>query len=79
MLMEKKVLDYVLVPSGLFVLVTYHLWLLYRILKHPNRTVIGINAVNRRFWVRAMMEVNSSPFTMDSNLCCGFSICYMHA
>ncbi|XP_059434216.1 uncharacterized protein LOC132167307 [Corylus avellana] len=56
MLMEKKVLDYVLVPSGLFVMVTYHLWLLYRILKHPNRTVIGINAVNRRFWVRAMME-----------------------
>lgn len=77
--MEKKVLDYVLVPSGLFVMVTYHLWLLYRILKHPNRTVIGINAVNRRFWVRAMMEVNSSPFTMDSNVCCGVPICYMHA
>ncbi|KAK9994945.1 hypothetical protein SO802_024648 [Lithocarpus litseifolius] len=54
--MEKSVLDYVLVPSGLVVMVSYHIWLLYRILKHPNNTIIGINAVNRRFWVRAMME-----------------------
>lgn len=60
--MEKKVLDYVLVPSGLFVMVAYHIWLLYQILKHPNRTVIGINAVIRRFWVRAMMEVNFFSF-----------------
>ena len=56
-IMEKSVLDYVLVPSGLVVMVSYHIWLLYRILKHPNNTIIGINAVNRRFWVRAMMEV----------------------
>uniref|UniRef100_A0A7N2MGW9 DUF599 domain-containing protein n=1 Tax=Quercus lobata TaxID=97700 RepID=A0A7N2MGW9_QUELO len=54
--MEKSVLDYVLVPAGLVVMVSYHIWLLYRILKHPNNTIIGINAINRRFWVRAMME-----------------------
>lgn len=58
--MEKRILDYVLVPSGLVVMVSYHVWLLYRILKHPNNTIIGINAVNRRFWVRAMMEVRTS-------------------
>ncbi|OMO95144.1 hypothetical protein CCACVL1_05548 [Corchorus capsularis] len=37
-------------------MVAYHLWLLYRIVKHPTKTVIGVNAMNRRFWVRAMME-----------------------
>ncbi|XP_019200543.1 PREDICTED: uncharacterized protein LOC109194109 [Ipomoea nil] len=54
--MEKRVLDYVLVPSGLLVMVSYHLWLLWQIRNNPNRTVIGVNAINRRFWVRAMME-----------------------
>ncbi|KAI4306599.1 hypothetical protein L6164_029860 [Bauhinia variegata] len=54
--MEKKVLDYVLVPSGLLIMVAYHLWLLRRIVKHPTKTVVGVNAINRRFWVQAMME-----------------------
>ncbi|KAK9292673.1 hypothetical protein L1049_020651 [Liquidambar formosana] len=49
-------LDYVLVPAGLMIMVSYHMWLLHRILKHPTMTVIGVNAINRRFWVRAMME-----------------------
>ncbi|KAL4594591.1 hypothetical protein ACB092_12G029900 [Castanea dentata] len=54
--MEKKVLDFIFVPSGLVVMLSYHMWLLYRIVKHPNKTVIGINTFNRRFWVQAMME-----------------------
>ncbi|KAK7838044.1 hypothetical protein CFP56_020338 [Quercus suber] len=54
--MEKKALDYILVPLGLLAMVAYHLWLLYRIMNYPNKTVIGINTVHRRFWVRAMME-----------------------
>ncbi|KAJ8760791.1 hypothetical protein K2173_021829 [Erythroxylum novogranatense] len=54
--MERRILDYTLVPVGMIMMVTYHLWLLYRIIKHPSKTVIGVNAVNRRFWVRAMME-----------------------
>ncbi|CAN4085594.1 unnamed protein product [Withania somnifera] len=54
--MDKQVLDYVLVPVGLLFMVAYHLWLLHRILKHPSHTVIGINSINRQFWVRAMME-----------------------
>ncbi|KAI8009183.1 hypothetical protein LOK49_LG07G00077 [Camellia lanceoleosa] len=54
--MEKQVVDYMLVPTGLLIMVAYHVWLFYQVIKHPSRTVIGINAINRRFWVRAMME-----------------------
>ncbi|KAK0592523.1 hypothetical protein LWI29_020656 [Acer saccharum] len=57
--MLKQLLDYTLVPSGLLLMVAYHLWLLHRIVKHPTKTVIGVNAINRRFWVRAMMEDTS--------------------
>uniref|UniRef100_A0A804RG97 DUF599 family protein n=1 Tax=Zea mays TaxID=4577 RepID=A0A804RG97_MAIZE len=49
-------LDYVLVPLGLAVMVGYHVWLLLRIRSRPETTVIGINAVNRRIWVRHIME-----------------------
>ncbi|KAL3570432.1 hypothetical protein D5086_027681 [Populus alba] len=56
--MGRTILDYTLVPLGLVTMVAYHTWLLYRIMKHPTKTVIGINAINRRFWVRAMMEVD---------------------
>ncbi|GMN44263.1 hypothetical protein TIFTF001_013452 [Ficus carica] len=48
-----------LVPLGLVAMVAYHIWLFYRIVKHPTKTVIGVNAINRRFWVRAMMEDTS--------------------
>ncbi|KAJ9691752.1 hypothetical protein PVL29_013825 [Vitis rotundifolia] len=54
--MEKQILDYTLVPAGLLLMLTYHFWLLFRILNHPNKTVIGVNSLNRRFWVSAMME-----------------------
>ncbi|KAL3521732.1 hypothetical protein ACH5RR_019881 [Cinchona calisaya] len=54
--MEEKVLDYVLVPFGLAGMMAYHVWLVLQIVKRPTTTVIGINAINRRFWVRAMME-----------------------
>ncbi|RZS16505.1 hypothetical protein BHM03_00048504 [Ensete ventricosum] len=60
--MEKQDLDFVLVPLGLLSMVAYHLWLLYRIARHPTTTVIGINAINRRIWVRTMMEVSTSLF-----------------
>ncbi|XP_062196303.1 uncharacterized protein LOC133899330 [Phragmites australis] len=52
-------LDLVLVPLGLAVMVVYHLWLLFRIRRHPETTVIGINAINRRIWVRHIMEESS--------------------
>jgi len=52
-------LDFVLVPVGLTVMLGYHLWLLRRIRRHPETTVIGINAINRRIWVRHIMEESS--------------------
>lgn len=54
--MELVMLDFLLVPTGLGVLMAYHLWLLRRIIKQPTNTVIGINSINRRVWVHAMME-----------------------
>ncbi|KAE9605975.1 hypothetical protein Lal_00025559 [Lupinus albus] len=54
--MEKKVLDLILVPTGLLLMFAYHFWLLLRVVKHPTKTVIGVNAIHRRCWVQAMME-----------------------
>ncbi|XP_047158549.1 uncharacterized protein LOC124829128 [Vigna umbellata] len=54
--MEKKDLDFILVPGGLLMMSVYHFWLFYRVMKHPTKTVIGVNAINRRIWVQAMME-----------------------
>ncbi|KAF4347425.1 hypothetical protein G4B88_029897 [Cannabis sativa] len=54
--MEKKAIDYMLVPLGLFAMVTYHAWLLYRVIYHPTKTIIGVNAIHRHSWTRAMME-----------------------
>ncbi|XP_062192270.1 uncharacterized protein LOC133895779 isoform X2 [Phragmites australis] len=52
-------LDYLLVPLGLAVMLGYHLWLLLRIRRRPETTVVGINAINRRIWVRFIMESSS--------------------
>ncbi|XP_073012415.1 uncharacterized protein [Typha latifolia] len=54
--MKKEDLDFVLVPLGLTIMVAYHVWLVYRVLRHPTKTVIGINAINRRIWVENIME-----------------------
>ncbi|KAL3524501.1 hypothetical protein ACH5RR_017335 [Cinchona calisaya] len=54
--MEEKVVEYVLVAVGLGGMVAYHVWLLLQIVKRPTTTVIGINAINRRLWVHAMMQ-----------------------
>ncbi|WCJ33063.1 hypothetical protein M5689_014447 [Euphorbia peplus] len=57
--MDKRFLDYTLVPSGLVILLSYHIWLFLRIIYTPYKTVIGVNALTRGFWVRAMMEDSS--------------------
>ncbi|KAL6181483.1 hypothetical protein ACLB2K_048138 [Fragaria x ananassa] len=54
--MEQEDLDYVLVPLGLCVLGTYHVWLLITVLRHPIRTVIGLNSQSRHQWVLSMMS-----------------------
>lgn len=60
--MKKEELDYVLVPLGLAVMAGYHAWLLLRVRRHPATTVIGVNAINRRIWVRHIMEVGRIHF-----------------
>lgn len=52
-------LEQILVPLGGLSLVAYHLWFLYQLIKHPTKTVMGINAVNRRMWVETIMEDQS--------------------
>ncbi|CAM8989931.1 unnamed protein product [Rhodiola kirilowii] len=54
--MKESVMDFIMVPCGLLIMTAYHLWLLHRIIHHPSDTVVGLNAINRRFWIRAMME-----------------------
>ncbi|KAK8686710.1 hypothetical protein V6N13_125730 [Hibiscus sabdariffa] len=54
--MEEDKLDYLLVPLGLLLLAIYHVWLLFTIIKHPTKTVVGLNAQSRHQWVFSMMS-----------------------
>ncbi|KAL7087611.1 hypothetical protein ACP275_13G077500 [Erythranthe tilingii] len=54
---EKDYLDVILVPSGLLLMLGYHLILVYRYLKCPQYTVIGYENHNKRAWVRRMLQV----------------------
>jgi hypothetical protein len=60
MLLEKGSLDLVLVPCGLVIMFSYHLILLYRILRHPGTTVIGYENHNKLAWVCRMTQVTNS-------------------
>ncbi|XP_057959680.1 uncharacterized protein LOC131152078 [Malania oleifera] len=55
---RKAYLDVLLVPLGLLISIAYHLWLWHKVRTHPLSTIIGANAVGRRFWVSAMMKDN---------------------
>lgn len=55
--MKESELDTILIPIGIGILGTYHIWLLYSIKHHPTNTVIGINAQSRHKWVYNLMEV----------------------
>ncbi|KAK9714072.1 hypothetical protein RND81_06G069900 [Saponaria officinalis] len=52
----ERYLDYILVPSGLFVMIAYHAWLLFNITRRPSRTVIGLNTMCRHRWVYNIMS-----------------------
>jgi uncharacterized membrane protein len=49
-------LDLVLVPTGILFMVTYHVYLAYRIIKYPETTVIGFENSNKRVWVQQMIK-----------------------
>lgn len=57
-MVHKAVLDYTLVPLGLALMAAYHAWLLHRLVKHPSKTVMGLDTINRRLWVQAMIEAS---------------------
>ncbi|PIN03570.1 hypothetical protein CDL12_23902 [Handroanthus impetiginosus] len=54
---KKDYLDVVLVPCGLILMFGYHLFLLYRYLKCPEKTVIGYENHNNRAWVERIFQV----------------------
>jgi len=50
-------LDLMLVPSGLLLMVAYHVWLWHRVRTQPHTTIIGTNSTGRRSWVTVIMKV----------------------
>ncbi|KAH7686070.1 hypothetical protein IHE45_04G080100 [Dioscorea alata] len=56
MVLDRRYIDIVLVPSGLVIMFGYHLFLLYRILKLPHTTVVGYENHNKLAWVERMMQ-----------------------
>lgn len=63
---KEESLDLVLVPTGLAVMIAYHVWLVYAILYRPKLTVISLNAESRRQWVFSMMTVRFSLLLSSS-------------
>ncbi|XP_073145432.1 uncharacterized protein [Henckelia pumila] len=53
--MDENLMEFVLVPLGMGVLLAYHFWLLYNIIRNPRRTVIGLNVESRHKWVFCLM------------------------
>ncbi|PKA49653.1 hypothetical protein AXF42_Ash004194 [Apostasia shenzhenica] len=54
-------IDLLLVPSGLVIMFIYHLFLLYRILRHPRTTVVGYENHNKLAWVERMLQPQATP------------------
>ncbi|XVF18767.1 hypothetical protein REPUB_Repub11eG0051700 [Reevesia pubescens] len=55
----KEYLDLVLVPSGLLIMSTYHVFLVYRCLKFPETTVIGYENHFKKAWVERMLQIEA--------------------
>ncbi|CAL1410284.1 unnamed protein product [Linum trigynum] len=61
---QKDYLDLFLVPNGLLIMFTYHLYLLYRHYTCPSSTTIGLEAFDRVDWVRTIVQ-NGDKGTLD--------------
>lgn len=57
---DNWVLDIALVPLGMTLIALYHVWLYFRIHRHPLETVVGVNHLNRRAWVHSIMKDQSA-------------------
>lgn len=56
---KEEYLDLILVPIGLLIMFSYHLFLLYRYLKFPDTTVMGCEDHYKRVWVEKTMQVTN--------------------
>ncbi|KAJ0046556.1 hypothetical protein Pint_04656 [Pistacia integerrima] len=59
MVWRKEYLDVALVPSGLLIMLCYHLYLLYRCLKFPEKTAIGYENHCRKAWVEKTVQLEA--------------------
>ncbi|KAL6282392.1 hypothetical protein ACE6H2_013321 [Prunus campanulata] len=57
---QKEYLDVVLVPSGLLIMLIYHLFLLYKYLKHPLSTAMGYENKDKKTWVGKILQGQDS-------------------
>ncbi|KAK4398350.1 hypothetical protein Sango_1310500 [Sesamum angolense] len=56
---KEEHLDFVLVPSGLLIMLGYHLFHLHRCINRPVTTVIGYENHNRRAWVARILQLEA--------------------
>ncbi|KAF8025842.1 hypothetical protein BT93_F2622 [Corymbia citriodora subsp. variegata] len=59
MVWRKEHLDLILVPCGLSIMLSYHLFLLYRCRRSPQTTVIGYENHYRLAWVERMLQTEA--------------------
>ncbi|KAF8032153.1 hypothetical protein BT93_D1164 [Corymbia citriodora subsp. variegata] len=68
MIFHKKDLDLFLVPSGLLIMFTYHLFFLHRYRYAPETTVLGVENVDKRAWVDGISEVKLGDRNFAANV-----------
>ncbi|KAK1405115.1 O-methyltransferase, family 2 [Heracleum sosnowskyi] len=56
---KEEYLDLILVPTGLLIMFSYHLFLLYRYLRFPHTTVMGCEDHYKRVWVEKTMQLDA--------------------
>ncbi|KAG2302206.1 hypothetical protein Bca52824_030857 [Brassica carinata] len=66
MFVKREYLDLVLVPFGLIIVLSYHLFLLYRILYFPYHTIIGYMNIDKSIWVEH--ELGSALTVLSSSI-----------
>ncbi|KAI3702817.1 hypothetical protein L6452_28569 [Arctium lappa] len=77
---KEEYLDLILVPFGFFIMCLYHLFLLYRYLKHPETTAIGYENHNKNAWVKKMLQFDAKDrgfaiSVLNSHLSASTSLC----
>lgn len=56
---NKEYLDVVLVPTGLLIMLIYHLFLLYKYFHQPLSTSMGYENNDKRNWVAGILQVHN--------------------